>query len=85
MIITDQDHSHCRTYSKCMENEYQFFYRRYLTKKVITGNPLDSKFSIDRKQGVLTVELLYKDKSHIILILVIILLIDPTNENFISN
>ena len=59
MIITDQDHSHRRTYSKYMENEYQFFYRRYLTKKVITGNPLDSKFSIDRKQGVLTVELLY--------------------------
>ena len=59
MIKTYQDHSHCGTYSKCMENEYRFFYGRYLTKKTIIGKPLGSNFGIDENQGVLTLEILY--------------------------
>ena len=59
MIKTYQDHSHCRTYSKCMENEYRFFHGRFLTKKTIIGKPLSSNFDNDDEQGILTLEILY--------------------------
>ena len=54
LVKTYQVHAHLKTCWKYKKNEYSFSYGHYFTEKTIIPKPLDSKFSNDVKQEVLT-------------------------------
>ena len=54
LVKTYQFHTHSRSFSKYNKNECRFSYRRYFTEKTIIAKPLDSKFSNEEKQEILT-------------------------------
>ena len=67
LVKTCQVHAHSRTCWKYSKNEFRFSYGRYFTETTIIAKPLDSKFSNDEKQEILTWRntLLRKVKSYI--------------------
>ena len=53
LLKTYQVHAHFKIYWK-YNNECRFSYGRYFTEKKIIAKPLDSKFSNEEKQEILT-------------------------------
>ena len=86
LFKTYQVHAHSRTCWKYNQNECRFSYGQYFTEKTIIAKPLDSKFSNDEKQKILTwiITLLRPFKSYIDSNLnpVKVIIIDPTKDNF---
>ena len=81
-----QVHTHSRTYWKYNKNEFRFSYGRYFTEKTIITKLLDSKFSNEEKQEVLTwrITLLSQVKIYIDnnFYPAKVNVIDPTKDNF---
>ena len=86
LVKTYQVHGHSRTWWEYNKNEFQFAYGRYFTEKTIIAKPLDSKFSNDEKQKILTWRnaLISPIKSHIDnnLYPAKVNVTDPTKDNF---
>ena len=86
LVKTYQVHTHSRTSWKYSKNEFCFSHGRYFTEKTIIAKPLDSKFSNEEKQEVLTWRnsLLSQVKSYIDnnLYPAKLNVIDPTKDSF---
>ena len=54
LVKTYQVHTRSRTYRKYNKNECRFSYGRYFPGKTIIAKPLDSKFSNEKRQEILT-------------------------------
>ena len=54
LLKTSQVHAQSRRYWKYNKTECRFFYRRYFTEDTVIAKPLDSKFSNDENQEILT-------------------------------
>ena len=86
LLKTYQVHTHSRTCWKYNKNECHFSYGRCFTEKTIISKPLDSKFSNEEKQVILTWRniLLSQFRSYIDnnLYPAKVNVIDPTKYNF---
>ena len=54
LVDTYQVHVHSRTCWKYNKNECRLSYSRYFTEMIIIPEPLDTKFSNDKNQDILT-------------------------------
>ena len=88
LIKTYQVHIHFKTCWKYNKNERRFSCGRYFMEKTIIAKPLDSKFSNEERQEILTWRntLLSQVKSYIDNNLYHgkVNVIDPTKDNFIE-
>ena len=88
LVKTYQVHTHSSTCWKYNKNECRFSYDRYFTEKTIIAKPLDSKFSNEEKQDILTWRntLLSQFKSYIDnnFYPAKVNVIDQTKDNFIQ-
>ena len=86
LVKTYQVLAHSRTCWKYNKNECRFLYGHYFTKKTIIAKPVDSKFSNEEKQEILTWRntLLRQIKSYMDnnLYPAKVNVIDPTKDNF---